>query len=73
MNTTRISLGVESYGQLEKNLTFSAKYLKDIFMANKEAKSGSIEVSDRGILFTKFDSDEFISEYYLLKISNIGI
>ena len=73
MNTTRISLGVESYGQLEKNLTFSAKYLKDIFMANKEAKSGNIEVSDRGILSTKFDNDGFVSDYYLLKISNIVI
>ena len=73
MNTTRISLGVEAYGQLKKNLTFSAKYLKDIFMANKEANSGSIEVSDRGILSTKFDNGGFISEYYLLKISNIVI
>ena len=73
MNTTRISLGVESYGELKENLTFSAKYLKDIFMANKEAKSGSIEISDRGILSTKFENDGFISEYYLLKISNIVI
>ena len=73
MNTTRISLGVESYGRLEKNLTFSAKYLKDIFMANKETQSGNIEVSNRGILSTKFDNGGFISEYYLLKISNIVI
>ena len=73
MNTTRISLGVESYGCLEKNLTFSAKYLKDIFLANKETQSGSIEVSDRGILSTKFDNDGFVSDYYLLKISNIVI
>ena len=73
MNTTRISLGVESYGRLEKNLTFSAKYLKDIFLANRETKSGSIEVSDRGILSTKFDNDGFVSDYYLLKISNIVI
>ena len=73
MNTTRISLGVESYGSLEKKLTFSAKYLKDIFLANKETKSGSIEVSNRGILSTKFDTDGFVSDYYLLKISNIVI
>ena len=73
INTTRISLGVESYGELKENLTFSAKYLKDIFMANKEAKSGSIEMSDRGILSTKFENDGFVSEYYLLKISNIVI
>ena len=61
------------YGELKENLTFSAKYLKDIFMANKEAKSGSIEMSDRGILSTKFENDGFVSEYYLLKISNIVI
>ena len=42
-------------------------------MANKEAKSGSIEVSDRGILSTKFNNGGFISEYYLLEISNIVI
>ena len=73
MNTTRISLEVESTGNLQEKLTFSAKYLKDIFLANKEALSGSIEVSDRGILSTKFNNDGFISEYYLLKISNIVI
>jgi len=42
-------------------------------LANKETKSGSIEVSDRGILSTKFNTDGFVSEYYLLKISNIVI
>ena len=73
MNTTRISFGVESSGNLQEKLTFSAKYLKDIFLANRETKSGSIEISDRGILSTKFDSDGFVSEYYLLKISNIVI
>jgi hypothetical protein len=73
MNTTRISFGVESSGGLQEKLTFSAKYLKDIFLANKETKSGSIEVSDRGILSTKFNTDGFVSEYYLLKISNIVI
>jgi hypothetical protein len=73
MNTTRISLGVESSGDLQEKLTFSAKYLKDIFLANKESKSGSIEVSDRGILSTKFNTDGFVSEYYLLKISNVVI
>ena len=73
MNTTRISLEVESSGDLQEKLTFSAKYLKDIFLANKEAQSGSIEVSDRGILSTKFNNGGFISEYYLLKISNVVI
>ena len=73
MNTTRISLGVESIGSLKDKLTFSAKYLKDIFMANREVTSGNIEVSDAGVLSVKFDTDGFVSEYYLLKISNIVI
>ena len=73
MNTTRISLGVESYGSLEKKLTFSAKYLKDIFLANKVAKTGNIEVSNGGLLSIKFDDGGFVSEYYLVKISNIVI
>ena len=73
MNTTRISLGVESFGGLEKKLTFSARYLKDIFLANKDAKSGNIEVSSGGLLSIKFDDGGFVSEYYLVKISNIVI
>jgi len=73
MNTTRISLGVESIGSLEKKLTFSAKYLKDIFLANKDAKTGNIEVSNGGLLSIKFDDGGFVSEYYLVKISNIVI
>ena len=73
MNTTRISLGVESFGGLEKKLTFSARYLKDIFLANKAAKTGNIEVSNGGLLSIKFDDGGFISEYYLVKISNIVI
>lgn len=73
MNTTRISLGVESFGGLEKKLTFSARYLKDIFLANKTAKTGNIEVSNGGLLSIKFDDGGFISEYYLVKISNIVI
>jgi hypothetical protein len=73
MNTTRISLGVESFGGLEKKLTFSARYLKDIFLANKGAKAGNIEVSNGGLLSIKFDDGGFVSEYYLVKISNIVI
>ena len=73
MNTTRISLGVESFGGLEKKLTFSARYLKDIFLANKTAKTGNIEVSNSGLLSVKFDDGSFVSEYYLVKISNIVI
>ena len=73
MNTTRISLGVESFGGLQKKLTFSARYLKDIFLANKTAKTGNIEVSNSGLLSIKFDDGGFISEYYLVKISNIVI
>jgi hypothetical protein len=73
MNTTRISLGVESTGDLEEKLTFSAKYLKDIFLANKDAKTGNIEVSNSGLLSIKFDDGNFVSEYYLVKISNIVI
>ena len=73
MNTTRISLGVESTGGLAEKLTFSAKYLKDIFLANKDAKVGNIEVSSGGLLSIKFDDGGFVSEYYLVKISNIVI
>ena len=73
MNTTRISLGVESTGGLAEKLTFSAKYLKDIFLANKEAKVGNIEVSSGGLPSIKFDDGGFVSEYYLVKISNIVI
>ena len=68
MNTTRISLGVESSGSLDEKLTFSAKYLKDIFLANKDAKSGNIEVSGGGLLSIKFDEGVLFLSIILLKL-----
>lgn len=72
-NTTRVSLEVESFGELKKNFSFSAPTLKNIFLANKGLEEAKIRVSDIGILYIGFDNGEYKCDYYLPKLTHIGI
>ena len=69
MLTSQVDLQVEAEGSLKEVLNFSADYLKDIFMANKEASAGEIGISNRGVMFVTFANDVFNPRYYLLKIN----
>jgi len=53
-----------------KPISFSAKYLKEILTANKEATSAKLNVSVDGLAHVEFIIDEFVCKYYLVEISN---
>lgn len=71
LNSTRVTLNVETTknsGELSRAISFSARYLKDILLANKEAKGGLMRVSEKGIAHVTFEVDGFSVDYYLVEI-----
>jgi hypothetical protein len=69
-NTTRMSFKVElSAGEgLDRPINFSARYMKEILLANKEAKKGILKISAKGLAFVTFEVDGFEVSYYLVEI-----
>lgn len=51
-------------------ISFSAKYLKEILTANREATSAKLNVSKDGLAYIEFKIDEFAAKYFLVEISN---
>jgi hypothetical protein len=51
-----------------KAVSFSAKYLREILVANKDAKTGELFVSSKGLAKTTFTADNITSTYYLVQI-----
>lgn len=68
LNTNRISINAHT-DQVAKldAITFSANYLKEILVANKEAKNGKLEVSSKGLSRASFEVDGITSTYYLVQ------
>jgi hypothetical protein len=50
-----------------KQVHFSADSMYDILSVNKENEKGVLEVTGKGIAHITYQSDEFLSEYYLLQ------
>lgn len=70
-SSNRITLLCQKkYPKQVKPISFSATYLKEIFVANKGATSAKLFVSTDGLAFVEFDIDNFKSRYYLVEISN---
>jgi len=70
-NTNRISFEVEYNDDstaLGRDIDFSARYMKEILLANKEAKSGKMKVSSQGFAHVSFDIEGFSVDYYLVEI-----
>lgn len=69
-NSNRIYLetGVK-YEKKLKAISFSATYLREILVANKEAKEATLSVSSQGLAHISFEIDDFSSEYYLVEQS----
>lgn len=68
LNTNRISINAhtDKLAKLDA-ITFSANYLKEILVANKEAKNGKLEVSSKGLSRASFEVDGITSTYYLVQ------
>jgi hypothetical protein len=70
LNTNRIKLTANTIEAVALDpISFSAKYLREIFVANKDAKGGHLEVSSKGLAKTTFTVDGIESTYYLVQVS----
>lgn len=69
LNTNRVKINVTTKETTEiKATSFSAKYLREILVANKDAKTGELQVSSKGLAKTTFTADNITSTYYLVQI-----
>lgn len=69
-NTHRVKMTVNTTDTAKVDpINFSAKYLKEILVANKDADGGVLEVSSKGLSRISFDVDNITSTYYLVQIS----
>lgn len=71
VNNNRIALEVDAEdgkNSVKEPISFNAKILKEILIANKEVKDPVLKVSEDGLTFLEFDQDGFTSQYYLIKI-----
>ena len=69
LNTNRVNIkaNTKTNAKLE-HISFSANYLKEILLANKEIKDGVLKVSSKGLAVAEFDGDGFTSKSYLVQI-----
>lgn len=71
ISTNRVTFTCEKgVSEDVKPISFSAKYLKEILTANKEATSAKLKVSTDGLSHIEFQIDDFVCKYYLVEISN---
>lgn len=74
VNTTKVAINIEP--KTFKNINviyFSASHLKEILTANKDAKIGKLEVSEKGLAKLTFNVDDFKSTYYLISRQDINV
>jgi hypothetical protein len=68
-NTNRVTIEAETEDNVElEAISFSGRYMKEILSANKEAESGALRVSSKGLAHVSFVIDGFEVEYYLVQI-----
>lgn len=69
MNTNRVNIKstTEKSDKIDP-IDFHARYMKEILVANREAKSGKLEISSQGLARITFEIDDFTVTYYLPQI-----
>ena len=71
INTNRISIDVDCTCQGDVDpISFSATYLKEILVANKDASDATLKISSQGLSHIHFEVDKYESNYYLVEISS---
>lgn len=69
INSNRISMNVECECESDvEPISFSAKYLKEILNANRNATTSSLKISPSGLAHASFEQDGYTSNYYLVEI-----
>ena len=71
INTNRINIEVDCTcdGDVDP-ISFSATYLKEILVANKEATDATLKISSQGLSHIHFEIDNYESNYYLVEIQS---
>lgn len=71
INTNRITIDVDAdcEGNVDP-ISFSATYLKEILVANKEATDAVLNISSDGLSHIHFEVDNYVTDYYLVEIAN---
>jgi hypothetical protein len=68
INTNRIAINATTDKTVElAPINFSAKYFKEILVANKDATNGTLEVSSKGLARATFEVDNISTTYYLVQ------
>ena len=68
INSNRAIFSIDkNYQEEVKPISFSAKYLKEILTANKEATAVVLKVSSTGLSHVEFKIDDFTANYYLVE------
>ena len=72
INTNRINIDVDCTCSTDKvePVSFSATYLKEILVANKEATDATLKISSQGLAHISFSIDNYESNYYLVEIQS---
>ena len=71
INTNRINIDVDCTCESDvQPISFSATYLKEILVANKEATDATLKISSQGLSHIHFEIDNYESNYYLVEIQS---
>ena len=71
INTNRINIDVDCVCKGDVNpISYSATYLKEILVANKEATDATLKISSQGLAHISFSIDNYESNYYLVEIQS---
>jgi hypothetical protein len=71
INTNRIVIDVDaSCTESVEPISFSATYLKEILVANREATDATLKISSQGLSHIHFEVDSYEANYYLVEIQS---
>jgi hypothetical protein len=69
VNSNRITYKAQAgYANTVNPISFSAKYLKEILVANKDATSATLQISTEGLAHIAFKVDDYTSKYFLVEV-----
>lgn len=74
LNSNRITLGVSSpagKNVINRNVSFNAKYFKEILTANSDCPAAVLRISDAGLSTVEFTNADFKSTYYMVEVKTV--
>lgn len=69
LNTNRVNIKTTTKSNTKIEPTsFSANYLKEVLLSNKEIKDGVLKISSKGLAVAEFSGDGYTAKYYFVQI-----